>query len=249
MPVVCRDFAAALLALAAGTAAVARDAPEPLHLSMSWQAAIDADGHVTQLTALPNAIADRVPQVRAQVESAVRGWRFVPGSVDGRPAPTQTVVSVRVALVEQAENSFRIAFDDARTGGRMVKIVPPPYPRSAVMANKTGRVLVRVDYDADGNVVASRLDKDSPKIDDRLAAAALGTANVWKFEPERVDGHGVGGTQVVPVCFNLSPVGANVPPPACEWNPPGTTHTIGAGESLAVDPVARLATDVAGHAL
>lgn len=233
--------------IAASGSAGAKDAAEPFHLSVSWRTEIDAEGRVAQLTALPNARVEKIPGIRAQLEAAVRTWRFVPATLNGHPAPTETTLAVRFTF-EQDGASYRVVVDDAHTGGRIGKGVPPHYPRSAVMANKTGLVLLRVDYDADGKVVSSKLDADSPKVDDRLVAAALENMGRWTFEPERVDGHGVPGTQIIPVCFRLSPLGG-APPPDCEWTPPGSRLAIGEGDSLAVNPVAHLATDAAAHAL
>jgi hypothetical protein len=72
--------------------------------------------------------------------------------------------------------------------------------------------------------------------------------NQWTFQPERVDGHGVAGAQSLPVCFALSAVGSHAPP-SCAWNPPGRHAPVGEGQSVALDPAARLVNDVAGHAL
>jgi len=235
--------------LAIGPAAAAGDSSgEPIQLTLTWNISLDAQGHVERIAAMPNPRADRVPQIRERLEQEIRGWAFVSGTVDGRPAATETVLSATVTLQPAAADSFRVVFNDVRTGGRIAKAVPPKYPHASVQHHETGMVVLRVDYDANGTVRSAAVDPDSPGAAQRLIDASLAAVNQWTFQPERVDGHGVPGTQSLPVCFALSPVGSHAAP-ACEWTPRGKHAPIGEGESIALNPAARLANDVAGHAL
>jgi TonB family protein len=218
---------------------------EPIKLDFAWDLSLDAQGHVAQLTAIANKRTDRVPQIRERIEQAIRSWAFVSGTVNGQSAPTETRLSVSVSLSPNDENSYRITFDDVRSGGNILKATPPHYPVSAVRERKTGMVVVRVDYDADGKAVSATLDPSSPKAAEVLVAASIDAVKNWTFQPERVDRHGVPGTQVLPLCYALS----SMPAPMCKWNPPGNHAAIGEGESLAVNPVAHLRNDVVGHAL
>jgi TonB family protein len=242
-----------ILALAiAGAASAADKAEEPIKLDFAWKLSLDAQGHVAQLTAITNKRSDRVPQVRDRIEQAIRSWAFVSGKVDGRPAPTDTHLSVSISLVPNDENSYRIAFDNVRTGGSVLKAAPPHYPESAVRDRKTGMVVLRVDYDADGKTVKAALDPDAPPIDKALVDASIDVVmKKWTFQPELVDGHGIPGTQVLPICYSIFevPVHSRNPAPGCLWRPPGNRAAIGQGDSLAINPVAHLAVDVAGHAL
>ena len=240
---------AVLFLLAAAPASTAGES-EAIRLTLAWNVALDAQGHVTHLDAIANKRADRVPQIRARLEQELRGWAFVPGSVDGRPAATDTVVSATITLQPTAADSFRIVFDDVRTGGRIAKAVPPKYPAAAVRRHETGTVVLRVDYDANGKVSSAAVDPASPTNTQRLVDAALEVANPWTFEPERVAGHGVAGTQSLPVCFALFDIAhASERAAACDWNPPGKHAPIAEAESVALNPVAHLVNDVAGHAL
>jgi TonB family protein len=235
----------------AGAAHTETKSAEPIRLGLAWNLSLDAQGHVTQMTAIPNNRSDRVPQIRERVEQEIRTWPFISGTVDGRSAPTDTFLSVTIALLPKDENSYRIVFDDVRTGGRVGKLTPPHYPASAVHERQTGMVVMRVDYDADGKTVSATLDPNSPKASKILVNASIDAVKSWTFQPERVDGHGVPGTQVLPVCYWLSsmPVRERDPGPMCAWNPPGRHAAIGEGDSLALNPAARLANDVTGHAL
>jgi TonB family protein len=242
-----------LLAFACAAQAVEKPA-EPIKLDFAWNLSLDAQGHVVQLTAIANKRADSVPQIRERIEQTIRSWAFVSGTVDGHPAPTETRLSVSISLLPNDENSYRIAFDDVRTGGHILKATPPHYPASAVHDHRTGMVVLRVDYDANGNALSATLDPGAPPVDKRLINASIDEVmRTWKFQPELVDGHGVPGTQVLPVCYALLDVPAHPSDgdvaQACQWNPPGKHVAIGQGDSLAVNPVAHLANDVAGHAL
>jgi len=242
-----------ILALAlAGAASAADKAEEPIKLTYAWKLSLDAQGQVVQLSPIANKRSDHVPQVRERLEQTIRSWAFVSGTVDGRPAPTETHLSVSISLLPNDENSYRITFDDVRTGGGILKAAPPHYPASAVRDRKTGMVVLRVDYDANGNTVTAALDPSSPPSDKALVDASVEVVKKsWTFQPELVDGHGIPGTQVLPICYAIfdMPVRPSDPAHWCHWDPPGKHAPIGQGDSLAVNPVAHLAVDVAGRAL
>ena len=150
-------------------------------------------------------------------------------------------------MLPQGGDTYRIRVDDARTGGHILKTVAPHYPHDAVQDHITGIVVMHVSYDADGNVVSAALEPGAPRVSASLVRAAAAAMKQWQFQPERVDGHGVAGTAVVPACFALSDVGWP-PPMACQWTAPGHA-AISEGQSLALEPAARLLTEIAGHTL
>lgn len=233
-----------LLAILSSAASGAETQDQPAVLSLAWHVTIDAQGHVTGLVATPNATADRLPQVREGVAAAVRGWTFVPGQVDGHAAVTESELTVDVSLSAQADGSARVRIDDARTGARYDRLVPPRYPTSAVLHHVGGLAVLHVTYDADGKVVSAELADGAPRVDEALAQAAITAARKWTLRAERVAGHGVPGDALVPICFM---VGSSA---RCEkWTPHGSSARLGDGELLALDPVLRLASDVAGRTL
>jgi len=252
-----KRFALALglasMALAGGTALADAQAPDAIPLSLSWQLSIDAQGHVAHLQATPDKRADRMPQVRAAVEKKIRGWQFVPGSVDGQPQATETVLSVSMTLLAQQGDDYQIRIDDARTGAAIGKTLPPRYPTDAVRSGASGLVVMHVDFDGNGKVTAAQADTGETKAGASLVKAALDGVKTWTFLPERVGGHGIAGSTLLPVCFQVMPVGFMGPnahrPPPCAWTPPGHRGALAQGESIGVDPVAKLATDVVDHTL
>ena len=227
---------------------LARESPaQAIKVTMEWNLSLDAQGNVTRLDALRRT-PDQVPQVRERLNVSIHNWKFRPGTIDGKGAPTDTVLSVAVALLPQGGDTYRIRVEDARTGGHISKAVAPHYPYDAVTSHTTGMVVMHVSYDADGNVVSSALEPGAPRVSASLVKATAAAMKQWQFQPERVDGHGVAGTAVVPTCFSLSDVGW--PPPAmnCQWTAPGHA-AIGEGQSLALEPAARLLTEIVGSTL
>ena len=183
--------------------------------------------------------------------AAARVWSCTSRRTIGRPQPTETVLSLSLSLVPVDGDSWRVAFDDARTGGRIGKVTLPHIPHEVVTRRETGVVVVRAAYDADGKVVSATLDDESPLKAREVVKASLDAVRQWTFEPERVAGHGVAGIQIVPVCYT-SFVGYPRPgdeAATCAWKPHGQNATIAEGESLSLDPAARLTTAIGGHAL
>lgn len=242
-----------LAVAAAGTLHAGDKAPDAIPLSLSWQLSIDAQGHVAQLQATPDKRAERMPQVRAVLEKKIREWQFVPGSVDGKPQATETLLTVSTTLPAQRGDDYQVRIDDVRTGAGIGKMVPPRYPIDAVSKGASGRVVVNVSFDADGKVTEAKADYSQSNAPGILIKAALDAAKSWTFQPERVGGHGVAGSTMLPTCFQLVPVGfmgprAHLPPP-CTWTPPGHRGALAQGETIGVNPVAKLASDVLDHTL
>jgi Gram-negative bacterial TonB protein C-terminal len=223
-------------------------AAQTIKLTMEWNLSLDAQGNVVHLDALASRAADQVPQVRERLNLAIPNWKFSPGTVNGKGAATDTVLSVAVALLPQGGDAYRIRVEDARTGGRISKAVAPHYPFDAVHNHTMGMVVMHVSYDANGEVTSVAREPRAPKVSDSLVKATAAAMKQWKFQTERVDGHGVAGTTIAPACFSISDVGSRPPAMNCQWTPPGHT-AISEGQSLALEPAARLLTEIAGHTL
>lgn len=246
-----RSIAPFVLPIAAACSASAAENSGAISLTLSWNVSIAADGNVTAFNARPNARADRAPQIRERLEAEIRHWHFLPGTVDGKAQPTETVLSVSISLLPEGEDSWRIRFDDARTGGRIAKTTRPHIPKEIMTKHETGVVVIRVAYGADGKVTSATLADDSPQKAREIVQATLDAVKQWTFEPERVGGHAVAGTHAVPLCYTTS-VGRpreDELDAACAWRPAGHNTTIAEGDSLALEPAARLDTAIAGRAL
>ncbi len=128
--------------------------------------------------------------------------------------------------------------------------VPPHYPRTAVERHIVGEVVVRIGYDADGNVTSTALEPGAPDADKSLVEASIDAAKKWKFQPEIVGGHNLAGYAIVPFCFNLRYIGGGGKSAKCDWKRSGSGEALlDDGKALALNPAAKLLTDVAGHTL
>lgn len=222
---------------------------DDVHVDISWRITLDAQGHVTTLTAAPHERVDRIPQIRTRLEQAVRSWQFLPGMVDGKPAETQTGLYVSATLTPASDNSLRIKLDHASVGGALVSPIPPHYPTEAIRRHQQGEVVLRVAYDATGKITSASIYPDSPTAAPLLVKASINTVEKWRFNPEMVGGHGVSGEAVVPFCYSLHYLGGGGKPGKCDWKRPGSNEALRDGEALALNPAAKLLTDVAGSTL
>ena len=124
--------------------AVATAADRMLRLTHEWQVSLDVAGKVTALR--DRGQAELSAAVRAPLEQAIRGWTFEPGRIGGRPAPTETTLTLDVSFVPASGDRYAIRIDDARTGGVVdaaaAAKAPPRVPREAMRPGLVARVVV-----------------------------------------------------------------------------------------------------------
>lgn len=227
-----------------------RKAPAPIPFTMGWHASLDANGHVLRLDPIKNERVDRIPEIRARLEQAIRSWQFLSGTVNGKPAQTETGLWVQAELLPpSADGSNRIRIDHASVGATLAKTTVPHYPGKAIHEGKGGEVVLRVGFDANGKVTSAVLDPQAPKADKLLVDASVAAVRTWTFQPEVVGGHGLAGYAVTPFCYTLNFSATGRRMSKCEWKQPGRQEPIHEGEALAVNPAAHLSTEVAGNIL
>jgi len=237
---------AALVIAFAASAVVNAEEPNP-RFTLRWTVSLDAAGHVTKM-----ASADRVAQaVHDPLDIAIRRWQFVPGSVAGHPAATDTMLTVDVTLIPTATDRFSVRIDDARTGGGAQRqdTKPPKYPMDAIRHRRQGMVVLKVDYDAAGHVVSVVPHEGAPAVAADLKRSAMIAVKRWNFSPEVVGGHALAGSAIVPICFEIFESGTRPPYSGCGWTPPGSNMMLRDSDVLAIEPAARLLTEVAGRTL
>lgn len=215
-----------------------------------WLVSLDAAGHVAKIEAGDKTLIDAV---RMPLGEAIRRWQFVPGMLDGKPAPTDTTLTVDISLVPHGEDKYAVRVDDARTGGDVpVQGIrkAPKYPPAAIQHHRQGMVVLKVDYDASGHVVAANMHENAPAVAPELAKSAQQAVKAWIFAPEVVGGHPLAGSAIVPICFEIFPSGTLRPRHMnCAWTPPGSQSTLHDADVLAIEPAAKLQTHVVGHTL
>ena len=213
-----------------------------------WLVSLDASGRVTAIEPTDPTLVDAA---RVPLERAIREWRFVPGRVNGAPAPTQTTLTLDIALVPAGDDHFNVRIDDARTGGDIAADgarKPPKYPPDAIQHRWQGMVVLKVDYGADGRVVTTTPAQGAPAVAMSLVRSAEKAVRGWPFTPEVVGGHALAGSAFISVCFDIVSSGTR-PNNDCAWTPPGAKSALRDTDAFALAPVARLETDVIGHTL
>lgn len=236
------------------TATVAHAAePEGRKLTtLQWTLSLSEDGKITALEASGSGIE----ALRQRLEPIVRQWEFVPGQVAGKPAATQTLLSVQLALTPSANSDeLAVAVVDARTGGGVATTVAPRISRSSVNEMlRSGRpsgaslVTVEVSYDATGKVLNTKAAADSEVQSGALLADARKAIERWTYVPERVARVGVPGKLIVPICFTMS-TSASPSNAGCRWTQPSTGAVVEQGQGLALDSSVKIKTDVTASML
>jgi TonB family protein len=230
---------AALSCCCTVNAAVRHDDALPRFVTLTWKLSLDPSGDIAHLELPDDEVGSAL---YAKMEPVVRGWHFTPGKLDGQPAPTNTLLTVVVTFEADGSDGYRVRVVSAKTGGSAKHLVPPKYPGDSIRMGHGGLVLVKMEHDADGRVVSatSVKPKKGGVNDWRLVDASLAAAKQWTFDPETVGGHGVPGSDVMPFCFFLSPVGVQRESP-CVFDPGDgqepfeTARTISQTSVVAID--------------
>lgn len=243
------QIALCLMAAVPAVAVAAND--RPLHLTHEWKVSLGADGKVVALKSVGklNAV------VCDPLEQAIRGWLFDPGHIGGQPAPTETGLTVDVTFAPSAGGSYAVRIDDARTGGSISPRAGdhkalPRFPADAVRLKLAAMVVVKANYDENGQVLSVEPQRDQGiGVIGSLEAATVAAVKRWIVSPERVDGHGVASSVMVPVCYTITSRSSGSIDLDCSWKPPGSNSKVDNGGAFTVEPVAHLRSDVIGHAL
>lgn len=220
-------FAAAYVLLTLAPVSQAHDDEASLFHTV-MDVAIDADGRVLSIEPVDNISREIADFLREQVDK----WQFLPGALNGRPAPTRTAVVFRLeATGGKAGRQFEVRIVDAFTGPRYAIAKAPHYPPVALDRRETGEVLLRVDFDEDGRVLNVAVEKrvGRPYFDRAARDAVL----KWTFQPERVGDIGIPATVFVPVRFCIQGL-------RCKSLPVEQSAPTGDGPRLVGEPAAKI---------
>jgi hypothetical protein len=189
--------------------------PNQYVLSATGSVEIGPDGAVHDY-ALDNELA---PPIAAAIDRHVRGWRFEPVTVDGRPVIAKSRMRLGLSAVPVGED-LQLRVDHVSFGGaaepsdEVKREHPLRYPRQALEARLGARVLLAVRTDEHGNVVevhpyqtslSRRMsDAEARRWRGVFEKAAAGTVAKWTFAPGQiVDGAPVAGTFIMPFEFTI----------------------------------------------
>jgi len=213
----------------------------PIFIDMTWNLGVDAAGKITHLTTDDK----QLPTLHDHLEKDIRSWTISPGKVDGVPAATESKLHLRLKLEPQSDGDYHVSLAGASTGGGYRRQTAPKYPQNAAAGRRQGLVVLKVDYDEAGKVKDVEPFAQGPQADVAFVSSATNAVKKWTFEPEIVGGHPRGSAVLVPVCFRMTAPG--VPEIDCNWKPPGANGTVEG--MFALDPAARIESDVVGRAL
>ncbi|MEY3996554.1 MAG: hypothetical protein RL344_897 [Pseudomonadota bacterium] len=77
----------------------------------------------------------------------------------------------------------------------------PAYPNISRLRGETGKVLLRISVNRNGQAASIELHRSSGS--SKLDEAAIRTVRLWNFVPAKVDGNPVDSTVIVPIDFKL----------------------------------------------
>jgi TonB family protein len=240
-----KTLIAMFAALLAVGAAQAKKSEKPIRLNAEWAISLDAQGHVLAL----KQTTKLKPVLSEPLERAVQAWVFEPGKINGQPAPTETLLRLSVVLKPANSDGYAVSIESAATGGGIARMKPPTYPDQAFRYRQQGVVMVVVNYDESGKVVSASMHAGAQAVPRSLSDAALSAVRQWTFRPETVGQHALAGSVYFPVCFFITDYRQSPSEDACKWTPPGGQHTVSEHDVVALNPAAKLLTDVVGHAL
>ena len=235
-----RNFAAfLLLATCAATPVIAAD--EPIRLYFSADVTIESDG---SLSRLEWNRGDEIPAVlRTRLDARVRSWKFVPGTIEGTPAVTETTLQLRLLATPQGDD-VALQVENATTGATLVDMVPPDYPREALRRGAEAAVLANLSVSPGGarEVSIAGYDGDQ-RMRPKFEKAVDGMFRGVTVEFERVGGLPAPAEFAVPVefCLGTNPCGPY------DW--PERETASAPGQPMPRDSVAGIATDVKGAAI
>lgn len=159
---------------------------------------IDAGGKVTGAELQDPTISRGMQKDMIQRLHAVE---FEPAMLNGKPAPAEATVSVRLGVEKVPEGMIAVIDDIAIVVGWR-KRRPPHYPPRELQRGITGVAQLSIKYDADGKVLSVR-PAGAATPTDPFMRAALDAAEDWVIDPQRVAGQGVASTITVPVRFTV----------------------------------------------
>jgi TonB family protein len=186
------------LLMLAPLAALAAEPPREARVNASLALDLDADGRIVALA----PIGKTAEGLKDFLLREVAAWTFEPGRIDGRGVPTRTTLVVTLAASKAGDDALALRIVDATTGPAVAKGAPPSYPRESIRARESGEVLLRVDVDPAGRATTVAVEHSNASR--RLRNAAIAAAREWTFEPERVGGHPIAATIVLPIRFCLT---------------------------------------------
>ncbi len=139
----------------------------------------DERGHV-----IGTLLLRSIPELDAAALDAVRKRVFEPLKIEGRPRACVFTSTVTFRLDAGKPAPGGVKEKGAVQAPRLTQYVPPVYPEAAKAKGIEGVVVLSVTIDAAGSVLAARVIKSIPELDQ----AAIEAVKRWKYEPMLANG-------------------------------------------------------------
>jgi TonB family protein len=140
------------------------------------------------------------PKLDAEAIGILSGWRFQPGTSNGKPVSTPATFDFMHATAAVPADGSGISADSATAAGNLIDKTTPVYPREAKAARIQGTVHLQVHIGKDGHVVSASSISGPPL----LAPAAIEAVRQWLYRPTLMNGVPVEVNTQVDVNFTLS---------------------------------------------
>lgn len=164
---------------------------------------VDAQGLVVHAQVVGR---DVLPQLQQLTEQTTQHWRFVPATIDGKPAPARTYALFHMQM-QTVDGSQQLRLHYIWHGPGTISLQSPAYPTEMQRQLVQATVVVALDVNGDGrvsnvHVVTAKTSggtRGSP-----FYKASIDAVEKGKYLPELVDGRPVVTHMRVPFTFSLS---------------------------------------------
>ena len=158
---------------------------------------IDAEGKIEAVK-----VARDIVSLTPEAIGAVKGWKFSPAKLDGKPIRSKTTVAVvfnpaldnppNATLPPLANNEQKLALRFSPP--QVIEAVYPKYPIRSVA---WGTVVLKIELDAEGRAKTIEILCDIAS----LTPGAVQAVKGWKFEPATLNGRQVPSKTTVAFLF------------------------------------------------
>ena len=189
-------------------------------LHLDFKADVQADG------SLANVVPDEAlpPALQGMLRKQIAGWRYRPGTWQGKPVPGRVVQRVVAEVIPAASGGFALRIKDVTAVSILLdnkraraasSMLPPRYPEGAQRQGVEATLIYAMHRDPQGapidiELLDAQVQGNWKKAFDVASRQAIRS---WRLEPFEVEGQVIACRLLTPLTFQLG-VGNSPPPPA-----------------------------------
>jgi TonB family protein len=216
------------IGLAAALCCTSAQAQAPASLlHLDFKADVQADGSLANIE--PDAAL--TPALQAMVRKQVAGWRYMPGTWQGKPVPKPVSQRIVAEVVPAAGGGFALRIKhvtsvprylDTKRARAAAPMLPPRYPEGAQRQGIEATLVYAMRRDPQGAPIEVELvDAQVPgNWKKQFDEAGRDAIRLWRLEPVEVEGQAIDCRWLTPMTFRLGE-GRSPPPtaPALDLRP------------------------------